>query len=144
NISNSNPALGTTATINIPLAAPTVTSGTMSNAAQEISGPKTWNDEMYLKDSLVLRAKNSVKFLDLDNSNSVQIRAHTDVTESYIMTLPTVAPLDGQYMQWSAGGGRLNFVYPGFIPIADKKTAGTLGNSTSLVPVESIIKAYID
>src|SRR5690606_6085941 len=96
----------------LPAAGLGITWGGITNSPQEISGPKTLRDITTFKDTVKILNKETLQFFDLDNSNYVQFRAPTDITETYTFTWPSVAPQDGQEMRYSSGAGRFNFVTP--------------------------------
>src|SRR5690606_11049464 len=110
--SSSIVALGGTAQFNIPLAAPTVTAGNVSNTSQEFGGEKTFKDKTAFKDTVKILNKETLQFFDLDNSNYVQLRATTDILENYTLSFPNSAPQDGQARMWNSAAGRLSCFLP--------------------------------
>jgi len=89
----SSASLGGTATINIPLAGTTITSGTISNAAQSIDGTKTFNNGVVLSQNLVnsITALTSATTLTTASNHEIYLDASS---ASFAVTLPT-APTDG-------------------------------------------------
>lgn len=112
NWSTSTATLGGTIQLNIPPAGVGISLGGVTNGIQEFSGAKGFRDVTTMLDTLKIANKETVQFYDIGNTNYVQIRAHTDVTENWTWTLPSNGPTDGQIMRYSASAGRFNWITP--------------------------------
>ena len=131
NWSISSVEMGNTLTLNIPLAAATVTSGTISNAAQTIAGAKTFSGLLTLSAGLTITttgtqglfiaqtgSKNNAAALQIDSTTQVVLFPRMTLSQAnaittapdYSMVTITDAGSEGLYIRISGTWRRIQYI----------------------------------